>query len=784
MRTPIFILFLFAFVFFSSLAFAQSACTSVSQYGITWTFDHSYTCGQFVNGDYWVVGPVTISSVSPAWDGTKNGSMLDPTPALSTSDPQGYDRRMDQAFYDWKYSDTVRVSFPTTISGGSVGAKSLVSTIGLNTPQSGGAYVTLDTAAVLTIVNSAPPANSFRPPYASGNKPIWNTSQVNYNLLPSLSTPSGTTLPTFSNWMTRVWLDHGPQVWGSAIHPQSNMPGYPADMSAQVSDISLLSLLNIPQKTTLANRLIQFGIDEYAVSLLNGDGFSANGGFGSGRKWPILFAGLLLNDSAMKSPPTTAVSHVSGLTVSKFGEDGQTYGYNDSFLTTNDIYGYPMKGIKGWDRDSTSLWRITDDAFYHLEYQHKDPSQWTEDGGGKTHTSPTGIVIPDPPSGSNSDYRSESYRQCCTVYTWVGQALAAQLLNAQSVWNHDSYFGQVEFWMLPKVSSYLTTVNQYATFPFSTDYQGSAQDSFVDNMWNTYHSTASPPVCGNGRTEDGEMCDGTSQACTVNGYAGNQSCLNDCSGYAVCSTTQYCGDAVVNGNEICDGDTLACVTTFGVAGTKTCTSLCSGYGICTPNASDGGGKGGPGNTPVVCGNGIKENGEECDGNDFGLGSEINQCAAYSPTYVSGNLICVTCTIVFTSCTEDTGSGSGDSGATGGTSGGASAGSGGGGSGSGGSGSGGGSSGSQSGNETGSSAGGSEQSSGGNGSTGGNSPVTLTCNDGIQNGEETGIDCGGLCVPCLVDYAPDQYSVIESITTLVVIAALIAGAILLLISLSA
>ncbi len=30
------------------------------------------------------------------------------------------------------------------------------------------------------------------------------------------------------------------------------------------------------------------------------------------------------------------------------------------------------------------------------------------------------------------------------------------------------------------------------------------------------------------------------------------------------------------------------------------------------------------------------------------------------------------------------------------------------------------------------------------------PVTPTCNDGIQNGDETGVDCGGSCLPCTCD----------------------------------
>src|SRR5437763_284412 len=36
---------------------------SVSQYGITWTFDKPARVGQFVNGDWYVVGPVIVSDI-------------------------------------------------------------------------------------------------------------------------------------------------------------------------------------------------------------------------------------------------------------------------------------------------------------------------------------------------------------------------------------------------------------------------------------------------------------------------------------------------------------------------------------------------------------------------------------------------------------------------------------------------------------------------------------------------------------------------------------------------
>ena len=39
--------------------------SSIEQYGITWTFDKEYETGKFVNGDWWVVGPVVVTAVTP-----------------------------------------------------------------------------------------------------------------------------------------------------------------------------------------------------------------------------------------------------------------------------------------------------------------------------------------------------------------------------------------------------------------------------------------------------------------------------------------------------------------------------------------------------------------------------------------------------------------------------------------------------------------------------------------------------------------------------------------------
>jgi len=62
----------FAVMAVFSMAFAQMK-SSLTQHGITWKFDKQYETGTFANGDYWVVGPITVTSISPSFSGGRNG---------------------------------------------------------------------------------------------------------------------------------------------------------------------------------------------------------------------------------------------------------------------------------------------------------------------------------------------------------------------------------------------------------------------------------------------------------------------------------------------------------------------------------------------------------------------------------------------------------------------------------------------------------------------------------------------------------------------------------------
>src|SRR5665811_1390971 len=135
--------------------------------------------------------------------------------------------------------------------------------------------------------------------------------------------------------------------------------------------------LDVPfeRNEKLTIELIQRGIDHYGVAI-NGGSWNEGGGHSSGRKWPIIFARIMLDKPVLSELPETAF----------FQEDTQTY------------YG------KGWF-GQTVLWQMITHHGPRAPYEEKPPEQWEK-----------------------WDKTSESYRVCCNAVAWTGTALAARYL--------------------------------------------------------------------------------------------------------------------------------------------------------------------------------------------------------------------------------------------------------------------------------------------------------------------------------------------------------------------
>ncbi|MBF0102639.1 MAG: LamG domain-containing protein [Desulfobacterales bacterium] len=424
----------------------NNSCSSISKNGITWNFDQEYPCGTFANGDYWVVGPVKvigirnnyhIYGITPRYG--QDGSMINP----GTDTRQGYDDSLNS------YTESLNVSHPNgmDISDGNPlslnAGETLVSSVSWlyvsednkepGCPTINGSTGTprpvLRAAAVLTCLEAVPPEGSFRPPYVGNVKNVnFNISQLQLGLLQNLSTAGLTGIPdpiAMENDFKEVWLDHVHEYLGSYLHPSDNMKvhsGYGQYMAMKIGDASLLLNLNYselpgsPTKTNLMINMVQLGIDLAGIAD-NGGYWAPNGGHNVGRKWPILFAGMMLNDDHMKNV---------GSWTTLFQEDGGTF-----FVTQEEI-------------------NRTNESFNHPDYCWIPDSRDIAAGRIQAYTT-SDIGLPDwgirhitQPCRNNGHFDS-AYRDINGVAN-TGFTLAAILMNAKNLWAHDALFDYQDRW--------------------------------------------------------------------------------------------------------------------------------------------------------------------------------------------------------------------------------------------------------------------------------------------------------------------------------------------------
>jgi hypothetical protein len=74
----------------------------------------------------------------------------------------------------------------------------------------------------------------------------------------------------------------------------------------------------------------------------------------------------------------------------------------------------------------------------------------------------------------------------------VGEALAALLLNARELWNHDAFFDYVDRWMEEDDSAAVAIIEQERGWDYSAGWARQKQcwDTFVENFWATYRDAA------------------------------------------------------------------------------------------------------------------------------------------------------------------------------------------------------------------------------------------------------------------------------------------------------
>lgn len=430
------------------LADTLPAATSVSQHGVAWTFREDRQTGQFANGDWWVVGPVTLTAIDPpaavASGKDIHGTMVNPlfntTPLKDSRPIQAWDGRLEWKAVGPKYDDSLNVAkqLPYSVAVGSsvMSAKSFVE----NAP---GDDQQLETIAILTVVASAPPPGSFRPPYVGGvDKSVrWNKSQLRYDRLKRL--PPVPNTPTFKDLepkFERTDITLGPAFMSNYLSPKTHeYPNYGRERSHNVSAAALLLNLNYTdaEKETLLIRLVQRGIDLYGV-LASGGGWWTDGGHNHGRKFPVVLAAVMLDDSDIKAK--------AGL--HDFHED-----VAHAYVTQADVDQNGQRAFNSTQGIAASRPPLEPYAPAMI-----GTPEWF---GAWDH--------------STSDSKWNAYYRDINGCSLIGSVLAARIMEAQAVWNHPATFDYHDrFWQKEGVEKGNISVGVNSIQPF------------VAEMWKAY----------------------------------------------------------------------------------------------------------------------------------------------------------------------------------------------------------------------------------------------------------------------------------------------------------
>jgi len=419
---------------------------SASIDGVTWKFTQKVPVERFVNGQLYVVGPVTISSITPAPTNGRNGSVLNLSidPAIS-----GFDNRVSSP----RFTEKLRVYPPIAMKPGDA----IISSISVDSIGVMGRWLMegertvspVRSVSILTCLAAPVAADAFRPSYCDRGQKIYYADSLRRNLLPSLKmwrqgTPS---INLFAQHFRRPWLDVCFFGFDAAIEYQ---PDYGREVARAVGMASLLLCCDFPpaEKESLLVNFVQYGIDLWGIARAGYRGWPAHGGHGSGRKWPIIFAGLLLGDSSMAAPNKMFPNLL-------FGEDMQTIEGN-GWTGAKAVYAGHQGVINGKAVSKEAGWG---------PYEYMPPEAW-----------------------GDSNKIGEDYRRCCTSVGWIGEALSAHLLGAEKLWNHDAFFDYVDRWMTEDDAAAVAEIKRAKGWDYSAHWTRQRQcwDRFVENMWELY----------------------------------------------------------------------------------------------------------------------------------------------------------------------------------------------------------------------------------------------------------------------------------------------------------
>ena len=403
------------------------AAASVTHFRVTWTFSENRLTGVFANGEPWVVGPVTLIAVTPNNDGTWDTSYPgEPGPnsgSMRVTVPnrfQGYCtmRRYriglphEGTYYDSSLDLSRAENLPVTLTPGEMS----MSAVG----QAGADISNINEICVLTVLAEAPADGSMRPSLFSTAPRVvrYNKSDINYsilkNLAPVRATPSKESielllpaLPWFEYDNSWEQTQYGPAnnfaASGGPMTYPNGSPVYGREIAFKWGQVALwLNTANSQAvKEQAMIQAVQCGLD-IASFVRHGGVFQSDGGHKVGRKFPMLLAGLALNDSEILAMAADQASP-------RFAEDQSTF-----FVQQSDV-GRAVDGGVGAQYTEADV-GLPDWGVKHFNQPIHDDRRWV--GG-----------VP---------YRHVTYP------AMLGCVLAADLMQQRETWNHPAIFAYNE----------------------------------------------------------------------------------------------------------------------------------------------------------------------------------------------------------------------------------------------------------------------------------------------------------------------------------------------------
>lgn len=471
---------------------APLGVTSVTRNGITMTLAAPAQAGTYANGEYWVLGPVSVTAFDPPsrvqasgqysdavayTNRTIHGVQVNPgnrsfvggTTAANSygEDRQGYDSlTVDSTGNpDFPWQSNRNVDPGITGSALAVTTGTIVKAVsrdgqgGRSAPPADGRQF-IHRMEAFTVVSAAPPAGAFRPPVASSDKTSsFTLSDMDSSWLPSLALPSGAPTPDIAA-LTAVLKGPYPLQYTQNTGHRMIMPvndtqqEYGRDIGHDVSIAALALCLNIytsAEKRALLASICQLGLDVYG-RLKEGGIFPGNGGGEPWRKLALCIAARAFQGAAAGADLATGAGRKASFaegsqyfTIAKSDVDGARYRADGRPRVP---YNLSLVGTPEWGEQ-------------HIINPNRDGANWS------------------------AFYRSVNHSHM------LAQAIAVRLLGLATIWNDAiclDYYDRT--WARTKTGTFQSISLRHGAVPTAND-----PSTLTQRMWEVYRAdtdTAAP----------------------------------------------------------------------------------------------------------------------------------------------------------------------------------------------------------------------------------------------------------------------------------------------------